>query len=73
VKTSQFIQQCNKKELMLISAGLYSNGIRILELLVISDEQLEEGIDVLRRGHHKLILGYQNYWGSEIVEEEVFY
>lgn len=31
----------------MLSAGLYSNVIRVLSPLVITDEQLEEGLNVL--------------------------
>jgi 4-aminobutyrate aminotransferase/(S)-3-amino-2-methylpropionate transaminase len=40
-------QACNRRGLVLLSAGLYSNVIRILSPLVITDEQLEEGLQVL--------------------------
>ena len=35
--------------LILIRAGLYSNCVRLLPPLIISDEELQEGMDVLGR------------------------
>lgn len=45
--TTKIIQEANKRGLLLLSAGLYSNIIRLLMPLVITDEQLEEGLDIL--------------------------
>ncbi|MDF2682845.1 MAG: 4-aminobutyrate aminotransferase [Brevibacillus sp.] len=45
--TAKIVQACYQNGLVLMSAGLYSNVIRILSPLVITDEQLEEGLNVL--------------------------
>jgi len=45
--TAKIVQACNRRGLVLLSAGLYSNVIRILSPLVITDDQLEEGLNVL--------------------------
>ncbi|GAX90872.1 4-aminobutyrate--2-oxoglutarate transaminase [Effusibacillus lacus] len=45
--TGRIIQECNRRGVIVMGAGLYGNVIRILSPLVISDEQLEEGLDVL--------------------------
>lgn len=45
--TGKIVQACNQRGLVLLSAGLYSNVVRILSPLVITDEQLEEGLLVL--------------------------
>ncbi|UFJ43111.1 4-aminobutyrate--2-oxoglutarate transaminase [Brevibacillus humidisoli] len=45
--TAQIVHACNRRGLVILSAGLYSNVIRILAPLVITDEQLEEGLAVL--------------------------
>lgn len=45
--TKQIIQEANKNGVLLIGAGVYSNVIRILMPLVITDEQLEEGLNIL--------------------------
>jgi 4-aminobutyrate aminotransferase/(S)-3-amino-2-methylpropionate transaminase len=34
---------------MIMSAGLYGNVIRLLTPLVITDEQFQEGLDVLEK------------------------
>ena len=45
--TERITHECNKRGLVMINAGLYGNVIRILSPLVITDEQLEEGLDVI--------------------------
>ncbi len=41
------VQRCAGRGLLTMRAGLYANCIRLLMPLVISDEQLQEGLDVL--------------------------
>jgi 4-aminobutyrate aminotransferase/(S)-3-amino-2-methylpropionate transaminase len=45
--TANIIQECYKRGVIVLSAGLYGNVIRMLSPLVITDEQLEEGLDVI--------------------------
>ncbi|QRG69603.1 4-aminobutyrate--2-oxoglutarate transaminase [Brevibacillus choshinensis] len=45
--TAKIVQACYQNGIVVMSAGLYSNVIRILSPLVITDEQLEEGLNVL--------------------------
>jgi len=45
--TLKIIRDAVSKGIILIRAGLYSNCIRLLPPLVITDEQLHEGLDVL--------------------------
>ncbi|WP_139489623.1 4-aminobutyrate--2-oxoglutarate transaminase [Brevibacillus dissolubilis] len=45
--TAKIVQACNRNGVVILSAGLYSNVIRILSPLVITDEQLEEGLAVM--------------------------
>lgn len=45
--TTRIIQACYKKGLILLSAGIHGNVIRFLTPLVISDEQLQEGLDIM--------------------------
>lgn len=47
-QTLDIIRRAVRNGLILIRAGLYSNCIRLLPPLVILDEQLDEGLDVLR-------------------------
>lgn len=49
VLTAQVIQEANKRGLLLIGAGVYSNVVRILMPLVITDEQIEEGLNILEQ------------------------
>lgn len=55
--TLEIIRDAVAHGIILIRAGLYSNCIRLLPPLVITDEQLVEGLDVLeaaiRRAHEK--------------------
>ena len=44
---NQIVAEANKRGLILLSAGIYSNVIRFLMPLVITDEQLEEGLDIV--------------------------
>jgi 4-aminobutyrate aminotransferase/(S)-3-amino-2-methylpropionate transaminase len=46
-ETKQITQYCYEHGLITISAGSYGNVIRLLMPLVITDEQLEEGLNVL--------------------------
>lgn len=44
---AELIQSCYKKGVILLSAGVHSNVIRFLTPLIISDEQLQEGLDII--------------------------
>ena len=46
-ETKQITQYCYEHGLITITAGSYSNVIRILVPLVATDEQIDEGLDVL--------------------------
>ncbi|MBZ0320500.1 MAG: 4-aminobutyrate--2-oxoglutarate transaminase [Anaerolineae bacterium] len=46
-ETLQIIKLATSRGVILIRAGLYSNGIRLLPPLVISDDELYEGLNVL--------------------------
>lgn len=41
------IRSCYERGLVLLSAGIYGNVIRFLTPLVITDEQLQEGLDII--------------------------
>jgi 4-aminobutyrate aminotransferase/(S)-3-amino-2-methylpropionate transaminase len=45
--TKQLVNRCREKGLLMISAGTYSNIIRPLMPLVITDEQLEKGLSII--------------------------
>jgi 4-aminobutyrate aminotransferase/(S)-3-amino-2-methylpropionate transaminase len=45
--TNQAIKLCAERGLLILSAGVYSNVVRTLMPLCISDAQLDEGLDVL--------------------------
>lgn len=45
--TLKIIKEAVANGIVLIRAGLYSNGIRLLPPLVITDDQLNEGLDIL--------------------------
>jgi len=46
-ETKQVSQYCYEHGLVTITAGSYSNVIRLLVPLVITDAQMDEGLDVL--------------------------
>ncbi|MED4716651.1 4-aminobutyrate--2-oxoglutarate transaminase [Bacillus badius] len=45
--TNLLIKEANDRGLLLMSAGAYGNVLRLLMPLVITDEQAEEGLDIL--------------------------
>lgn len=44
---SAIVKNCSKRGLILLSAGTYKNVIRILSPLVITNEQLNKGLDII--------------------------
>lgn len=46
-ETEQILQFCHERGLIVLSAGSYGNVVRLLVPLVITDVQLDEGLDVL--------------------------
>ena len=49
-ETKQITQYCYEHGLITITAGSYGNVIRVLVPLVITDEQMDEALDVLEAG-----------------------
>jgi len=45
--TNRIVQACYQRGVIVLSAGIYSNVIRMLCPLVITDEQLDEGLDTM--------------------------
>ena len=56
--TGKIIQEANNRGLLLLGAGLYSNVIRLLMPLVITNEQLEEGLDILEESIETVAASY---------------
>ena len=56
-ETKQITRFCLERGLIVISAGSYSNVIRILMPLVITDEQFEEGLNVLESALEAILTG----------------
>ncbi len=52
--TAKLIDNCLQRGLLLISAGTYKNVIRILSPLVISNELLNQGLDILEEELQKI-------------------
>ncbi len=46
-RTLKIVQDCASHGVLMIRCGLYSNGIRFLYPLVITEDQLHEGLDVV--------------------------
>ncbi|AQQ52361.1 4-aminobutyrate--2-oxoglutarate transaminase [Planococcus lenghuensis] len=51
--TAAIVQEANKRGVIVMGAGLYGNILRILSPLVITDDQLNEGLDVLEQLMHE--------------------
>ncbi|WP_044895356.1 4-aminobutyrate--2-oxoglutarate transaminase [Bacillus alveayuensis] len=45
--TANILNECHKRGVIIMSAGIYGNVIRLLSSLVITDEQLNEALDVI--------------------------
>lgn len=48
VTVGKIVKEATNRGLMLLSAGIFGNVIRLLMPLTITDEQLEEGLDILK-------------------------
>ncbi len=46
-ETKQITQYCYEHGLITLTAGTYSNVVRVLVPLVVTDQQMDEGMDVL--------------------------
>src|SRR5690606_4256153 len=53
-ETVRILEQCWKRGLITISAGMYGNVIRFMPPLVIRDEELEEGLFILEEAVSKI-------------------
>jgi 4-aminobutyrate aminotransferase / (S)-3-amino-2-methylpropionate transaminase / 5-aminovalerate transaminase len=53
--TKQLVARCREKGLLMIAAGTYSNIIRPLMPLVVTDEQLEQGLSIMDEGLSDLL------------------
>jgi 4-aminobutyrate aminotransferase/(S)-3-amino-2-methylpropionate transaminase len=58
--TSKIITEANKRGLLIISAGVYSNVLRLLMPLVITNEQLEEGLNILESSIEAALMASKN-------------
>lgn len=47
--TNEIVKEANKRGLLLITAGIYGNVIRLLMPIVITDDQLAEGLNILEQ------------------------
>lgn len=46
-ETEEVLRHCRERGLILLSAGSYGNVLRLLVPLVITDQQFDEGLDIL--------------------------
>jgi len=53
--TGRIVSECHKQGVIVLNAGLYSNILRFLSPLVITDEQLDEALDVIESVIKKLV------------------
>ena len=54
-ETKAIIKEAYNNGLVLLSAGLYSNVIRTLVPLVVSEEQLQTGLDIIENAVQKIV------------------
>ena len=47
LETAAVVKRCHERGVLVLKAGTYDNVVRLLAPLVISDDDLEEGLDVL--------------------------
>ena len=52
---SQLVSACAERGLILISAGTHKNVIRVLSPLVISDQHLQQGLDIMQEELNKIL------------------
>ena len=53
-ETGRIVQECLEQGLIIISAGVYGNVVRMLMPLVITDEQLEQALNILDNAFAKV-------------------
>jgi 4-aminobutyrate aminotransferase/(S)-3-amino-2-methylpropionate transaminase len=53
--TAQIVKACYKRGLIIISAGIFGNVIRMLMPLVITDEQLDEALGILEEAFDEVV------------------
>ncbi len=56
-ETKQITRFCYEHGLITITAGSYSNVVRVLVPLVVTGQQLDEGLDVLESALHMVYEG----------------
>ncbi|WP_077328261.1 4-aminobutyrate--2-oxoglutarate transaminase [Virgibacillus siamensis] len=56
-QTAQVLQEAHKRGLIVLKAGVYDNVVRLLMPLVITDEQLEEGLELLEESVEAVMTG----------------
>jgi 4-aminobutyrate aminotransferase/(S)-3-amino-2-methylpropionate transaminase len=57
-ETKRISQYCYEHGLITVTAGTYGNVIRLLVPLVITDDQMNEGMDVLESALTSVSAGY---------------
>ncbi|MGY0692042.1 4-aminobutyrate--2-oxoglutarate transaminase [Virgibacillus sp. FSP13] len=55
--TNQILKAAHQRGLITLKAGVYDNVIRLLMPLVITDEQLEEGLNILEESIETVLVG----------------
>ncbi|PAV30853.1 4-aminobutyrate--2-oxoglutarate transaminase [Virgibacillus profundi] len=55
--SNQILQEAHKRGVIALKAGVYDNVIRLLMPLVITDEQLEEGLNILEESMEAVLVG----------------
>lgn len=58
--SDQILQEAHQRGLITLKAGVFDNVIRLLMPLVITDEQLEEGLTILEESVEAVLVGAKN-------------
>lgn len=58
--TGQILKEAHKRGLIVLKAGVYDNVVRLLMPLVITDEQLEEGLNILEESFEAVFEGVKS-------------
>ncbi|MFC4557678.1 4-aminobutyrate--2-oxoglutarate transaminase [Virgibacillus kekensis] len=55
--TSQVLKEAHERGLIVLKAGVHDNVVRLLMPLVITDEQLDEGLEILEEAIESVLVG----------------
>jgi len=59
-ETTEVLKQCHKNGLVIMKAGAYDNVIRLLVPLIIDEDMLQRGLDILENAVRAVNKGYSS-------------